>query len=26
MTLRPVGFRALVILLHALAGWAWCGA
>jgi hypothetical protein len=26
MTPRPVGFRALVILLHALAGWAWCGA
>jgi len=26
MTQRPVGFRAVVILLHALAGWAWCGA
>jgi len=26
MTPRPVGFRATVILLHALAGWAWCGA
>ena len=26
MTPRPLRFKVLVILLHALAGWAWCGA
>ena len=25
-TARPAGFKALVILLHAVAGWAFCGA
>ena len=26
MTPRPVGLRVLVILVHALAGWVYCGA
>ena len=25
-TARPAGFKALVVLLHAVAGWAFCGA